>query len=130
MNINPRRATILKLLSEGFTNEQIAKELNISIRTVKDNISYLARSYGVPKGGRYATRIRLVVAATYECHPNLIPFNGGDRASRVGRMSSSIFASITLATESKNDKHGRCQATSPNMCHNPRHQSRKELSVV
>ena len=39
MKLSPRKLEILTLLARGFTDKEIAKKLNISIRTVQTHIS-------------------------------------------------------------------------------------------
>lgn len=56
-NLTSREQEILVYLSEGFSNEEIADKLYISIKTVKNHVSSIYRKTG------YRERAKLVIAA-------------------------------------------------------------------
>ena len=41
--LSEREATILKLMTKGYDNEEIAKEISVSLHTVKAQISIILR---------------------------------------------------------------------------------------
>lgn len=45
--LTPREIEVLKLLAQGFTNRQIAKQLNISVRTVEAHRANLTNKLGL-----------------------------------------------------------------------------------
>jgi DNA-binding NarL/FixJ family response regulator len=59
--LTPRQHGVLRLLLQGYSNKEIARELNLSPYTVKIHVSALLRSFSVPK------RSGLAVAATAFC---------------------------------------------------------------
>lgn len=46
-NITPREVEVLKLLVEGYSNKEIAKELFITSHTVKAHLSQVFKKLGV-----------------------------------------------------------------------------------
>jgi DNA-binding NarL/FixJ family response regulator len=59
--LTPRQHAVLSLLLKGYSNKEIARELNLSPYTVKIHVSALLRSFSVQK------RSGLAVAATAFC---------------------------------------------------------------
>ena len=47
-NVTPRELEVLRLCAAGFSNPQIAKELNISVHTVKAHISNILEKLDAP----------------------------------------------------------------------------------
>jgi hypothetical protein len=50
LNLGPREQQIVDLLLKGYENEDIAKELNIAIRTVKAHFNRLFVRFGIRSG--------------------------------------------------------------------------------
>jgi biotin operon repressor len=54
-HLTPRQAEVLRLLERGQSTQQIARELHLSLETVRNHIRHLLRALGVhflPRGGR------------------------------------------------------------------------------
>lgn len=51
MNLAPRQAQVAELVSQGWTNKQIARELSISPSTVKIHVRAVMDKLGVPRRG-------------------------------------------------------------------------------
>lgn len=47
LNLTPRQGDVLRLLLRGLPNKMIARELGLSVETVKDHVASLLRSLGV-----------------------------------------------------------------------------------
>jgi DNA-binding NarL/FixJ family response regulator len=45
--LTKRESEVLKQLAKGFTNKQIADELDISYETVKEHVQHILRKIGV-----------------------------------------------------------------------------------
>ncbi|WP_457425316.1 response regulator transcription factor [Roseateles sp. P5_E7] len=56
--LTPRQKTVLNLLVEGLPNKLIARELGVSVDTVKDHVAAVLKALGV------SSRTQAVVAAT------------------------------------------------------------------
>lgn len=56
--LTPRERQILRLLSEGGSNKEIAKQLNVSVSTIKAHLTKIFRKLGQPD------RVRLALAIT------------------------------------------------------------------
>ena len=65
--ITEREQLVLKLLIEGYTNAQIAKELNISIHTAKAYVCSLINKYNV------CDRVQVAVKAVVEEFSKYLP---------------------------------------------------------
>jgi DNA-binding NarL/FixJ family response regulator len=46
-HLTPRQAEVLRLLERGHSTHQIARELHLSIETVRNHIRHLLRALGV-----------------------------------------------------------------------------------
>jgi DNA-binding NarL/FixJ family response regulator len=46
-NLTPRQAEVLRLLERGQSTQQIARELHLSLETVRNHIRHLLRALGV-----------------------------------------------------------------------------------
>ena len=86
----PRKEELLNLLLEGMSNREIAKKMRISELTVKHYFNWIYNSYGI-SNGPYCARVQLAAEVLYRRRPDLIPFNGGDRASQLGFKSAQEF---------------------------------------
>lgn len=69
--LSPREREILTLIGEGLTNRQIGKQLYLSEKTVKNNVSRLLAKLGVER------RVQAAVIATNSAAPG--PRPGNDR---------------------------------------------------
>ena len=47
LGLTPRQADVLTLLLKGLPNKLIARELNVSVDTVKDHVAAVLRALGV-----------------------------------------------------------------------------------
>jgi DNA-binding NarL/FixJ family response regulator len=47
VGLTPRQAEVLGLLLKGLPNKLIARELNLSVETVKDHVAAVLRALGV-----------------------------------------------------------------------------------
>jgi DNA-binding CsgD family transcriptional regulator len=47
--LNPREVAIIRLIAEGMTNREIARELSLSPDTVKHHIGDLLRRFGLKR---------------------------------------------------------------------------------
>ena len=47
MGLTPRQAEVLSLLLQGLPNKLIARQLNLSVETVKDHVAAVLRALGV-----------------------------------------------------------------------------------
>jgi len=56
-HLTPRQVEVLRLLQRGASTEQIARELHLSVQTVRNHVRYLLRALGVH------TRLEAVAAA-------------------------------------------------------------------
>jgi DNA-binding NarL/FixJ family response regulator len=56
--LTPRQKGVLELLARGLSNKEIARELNVSVDTVKDHVAAVLKALGVN------SRTQAVVAAT------------------------------------------------------------------
>jgi PAS domain S-box-containing protein len=59
-HLTPRQSEVLRLLSRGYSTEQIARELYLSVETVRNHIRHLMRALGVH------TRLEAVAVARHE----------------------------------------------------------------
>jgi two-component system, NarL family, nitrate/nitrite response regulator NarL len=71
IKITPRDQQVLKLLAQGCSNKEIARELNISPRTVKQHLRTLFLRAGIKEGRK---RVKLATAmfekeAMQSCSP-------------------------------------------------------------
>jgi DNA-binding NarL/FixJ family response regulator len=70
IKITPRDRQVLDLLVQGCSNKEIAKELNISPRTVKQHLRTLFLRAGIREGRK---RVRLATAvftrSSQTCNP-------------------------------------------------------------
>ena len=71
IKITPRDQQVLKLLAQGCSNKEIARELNISPRTVKQHLRTLFLRAGIKEGRK---RVKLATAmfekeVTESCSP-------------------------------------------------------------
>lgn len=53
--LSPQEQHVLRLLVSGHTNQEIAKELVISVNIVKDHVKYLYRKLGVSNNNKNDT---------------------------------------------------------------------------
>ena len=60
MSLTEREVTIIRLVAQGMTDEEIAKRLNVSTRTVESHLGNMARKHPVKKGNR---RCKMVASA-------------------------------------------------------------------
>lgn len=61
--LSPRRMEILKMLADGLEPERISKELHLSIRTIRNHINIICKTFSVHSyedAVRYARRVGLV----------------------------------------------------------------------
>ena len=63
MKITPRDEQVLKLLVQGCSNKEIASQLNISPRTVKQHLRTLFLRAGIREGRK---RVKLATAIYYK----------------------------------------------------------------
>lgn len=56
--LTPRQKDVLRLLTQGLSNKLIARELGVSVETVKDHVAAILKAMGV------SSRMQAVVAAT------------------------------------------------------------------
>ena len=56
--LTPRQKRVLQLLTQGLSNKLIARELGVSVDTVKDHVAAVLKALGV------SSRTQAVVAAT------------------------------------------------------------------
>ena len=47
IGLTPRQAEVLSLLLQGLPNKLIARQLNLSVETVKDHVAAVLRALGV-----------------------------------------------------------------------------------
>jgi DNA-binding NarL/FixJ family response regulator len=47
LGLTPRQAEVLALLLKGYANKLIARDLNLSVETVKDHVAAVLRALGV-----------------------------------------------------------------------------------
>lgn len=66
MGLTPRQSQVLTLLLQGLPNKLIARQLNLSVETVKDHVAAVLRALGV--GSR--TQAVLVVGQMAQGHAN------------------------------------------------------------
>ncbi|TKV58815.1 response regulator transcription factor [Nakamurella flava] len=57
-HITPREREVLELLERGWSNQQIARELCIEVRTVKNHVHHLLDKMQVSRRGEAAARLR------------------------------------------------------------------------
>lgn len=69
MGITPRQADVLQLLLQGKPNKEIARQLNLSVETVKDHVQAVLRALGV--GSR--TQAVLAVAQMTQARRGVLP---------------------------------------------------------
>jgi DNA-binding NarL/FixJ family response regulator len=58
IGLTPRQAEVLSLLLQGLPNKLIARQLNLSVETVKDHVAAVLRALGV------STRTQAVLAVS------------------------------------------------------------------
>jgi DNA-binding NarL/FixJ family response regulator len=58
VGLTPRQAEVLSLLLQGLPNKLIARQLNLSVETVKDHVAAVLRALGV------STRTQAVLAVS------------------------------------------------------------------
>jgi DNA-binding NarL/FixJ family response regulator len=63
MPLTPRQKHVLHLLTQGLSNKLIARELGVSVDTVKDHVAAVLRALGV------SSRTQAVVVATQKQRP-------------------------------------------------------------
>ena len=56
--LSPRQAEILQLLATGLDNKTIARELNLSIKTVKNQLVFVYKKMGVENRTQAVLRYR------------------------------------------------------------------------
>lgn len=61
--LTPRQKHVLHLLTQGLSNKLIARELGVSVDTVKDHVAAVLKALGV------SSRTQAVVAATQKARP-------------------------------------------------------------
>jgi DNA-binding NarL/FixJ family response regulator len=77
--LTPRQTEVLSLLLQGLPNKLIARELNLSVETVKDHVAAVLRALGA------STRTQAVLAVSQMTQGQGLGFswrppgNGGDR---------------------------------------------------
>lgn len=59
-HLTPREREVLELLERGWSNQQIARELCIEVRTVKNHVHHLLDKMQVSRRGEAAARLRAV----------------------------------------------------------------------
>lgn len=64
--LTPREEEILLYLIKGKNNTEIAKELDISINTVKFHVSSILYKFGVDR------RTNVILKAVYDCYVDII----------------------------------------------------------
>ena len=63
LGITPRQADVLALLLQGKPNKLIAREMNLSVETVKDHVAAVLRALGV------SSRTQAVLAVAQMSQP-------------------------------------------------------------
>jgi DNA-binding NarL/FixJ family response regulator len=58
VGLTPRQSEVLSLLLQGLPNKLIARQLNLSVETVKDHVAAVLRALGV------STRTQAVLAVS------------------------------------------------------------------
>jgi DNA-binding NarL/FixJ family response regulator len=72
IKITPRDQQVLDLLVQGCSNKEIAKELNISARTVKQHLRTLFLRAGIREGRKRVKLAAAVFARSMSCtHANV-----------------------------------------------------------
>ncbi len=66
-----REAQIARLLLEAKSRDEIARDLGISLGTVKYHMRLIALRVGVSENPLFDTRVRIVAALLYDLHPEL-----------------------------------------------------------
>jgi len=72
--IHGRKREVCELLCGGYTNEEIANQLGIRVRTVKHYLHSCFLKFQID--GTRLCRIILAVQLTYDRHPELVPRTG------------------------------------------------------
>lgn len=67
LGLTPRQTDVLALLLQGKPNKLIARELNLSVETVKDHVAAVLRALGVN------SRTQAVLAVSQMTHGNAMP---------------------------------------------------------
>ena len=67
MGLTPRQSDVLALLLKGLPNKLIARELNVSVDTVKDHVAAVMRALGV------SSRTQAVVAVGRQLQAGGLP---------------------------------------------------------
>jgi DNA-binding NarL/FixJ family response regulator len=67
LGLTPRQAEVLALLLKGMPNKLIARELSLSVETVKDHVAAVLRALGVSS----RTQAVLAVSQMTQAHPGL-----------------------------------------------------------
>lgn len=67
LGLTPRQAEVLALLLKGMPNKLIARELSLSVETVKDHVAAVLRALGVSS----RTQAVLAVSQMSQAHPGL-----------------------------------------------------------
>ena len=94
----PAQRQILDLLIEGHAPRRIAQILKRSLRTVKLHLWILYAYNGIDSKARLA-HIELARLETYRRHPELIPFNDGDRAQQINEIPAELHARIAIGLQ-------------------------------
>ncbi|HEY9028468.1 MAG TPA: LuxR C-terminal-related transcriptional regulator, partial [Burkholderiaceae bacterium] len=67
LGLTPRQTEVLALLLKGHPNKLIARELNVSVETVKDHVAAVLRALNV------STRTQAVLAVSQMTHQGGLP---------------------------------------------------------
>jgi DNA-binding NarL/FixJ family response regulator len=58
LRLTPRESDVAALIAEGLNNAEIARQLNISVHTVRSHLESISARLGVKSRGKLAARIR------------------------------------------------------------------------
>lgn len=104
MKLSPRQTTVAELVMLGLSIPEMALELKVSKRCIRAHLNRIYNKRGIENDKH--SNVVLAVSLYYECHPEDVPFSGGDRASNLGLLSASAFAAAKLNNERRNSNAG------------------------
>ena len=88
-DLSPRETEILALVEQGRSNKEIARQLAISVATVKNHMHNILQKLQVSRRGQAAARLRdvarrLSIASSHKTGSPITAARHGDRQGRFG----------------------------------------------